>query len=91
MSAVQIDLDRIDISMHGVSADLAQAAVDGLGAALSQRLKGMHWTGRLPGSSELSLEATQIRPDASVAEVRALLVEQIATAIHERMAGESSA
>jgi hypothetical protein len=89
-----VDLNRIDISLHGISAEVANAAIAGLDASLSHRLQGLAWSGRALSladtQAEVNLDATRVKPGATAADIRALLVEQIATAISQQLAQETS-
>ncbi len=92
MKAAQLELDRVSITLHGISAELAEAAAQGLEDALRRRLQSMRaplgsaTLGESPGL--LSVSAS-IEQGASPAELRALLVEQIASALASS-AGEVS-
>jgi hypothetical protein len=82
MSALQIRLNRLDINLHGVSAQLVEQAVADLETVLRRRLQGLKLDG--PGSldvGELSLGPVHAEPGIDAAGLRALLVEQIEFAL----------
>jgi hypothetical protein len=82
MSGVQIRLNRLDINLHGISAQIVEQAVSGLEANLQRRLQGRRFDG--PGSldiAELSFGPVHAEPGIDAAGLRALLVEQIEYAL----------
>ncbi|MGB5453260.1 MAG: hypothetical protein WBN02_07155 [Sedimenticolaceae bacterium] len=82
MSAVQIRLNRLDINLHGISAQLVEEAVSDLEATLRRRLQGLRLDGpdRLD-IAELALGPVHAEPGIDAAGLRALLVEQIEYAL----------
>jgi hypothetical protein len=77
---MRFDVDRLLLSLHGVSADVARAAVENLGAELERRLAtgARRWI-------ESDLGAVRIGPiEASAldaASLRGLIAERIAVAL----------
>ncbi|GGX79784.1 hypothetical protein GCM10007160_04000 [Litchfieldella qijiaojingensis] len=85
MSAVRIDLERIDISLHGVSAELVQEALDGLEAALSRQLQGVKASERPLALTGISLAPQHVSPHVTSDEMRDLLVQQIVMAVERAL------
>ncbi len=82
MSGVEIRLNRLDVNLHGISAQIVEQAVAGLESNLRRRLQGRRFDG--PGSldiAELSLGPVHAEPGIDAAGLRALLVEQIEYAL----------
>lgn len=87
MSGLQVDLNRIHISLKGVSANLVQEALSGLEDELSRRLQGMKAVHGDVFANDIRLDAREISPDIAPVEMRALLVEQIVSAIERAERG----
>ncbi len=83
MSGVQIDLNRIHISLHGVSAELVSEALDGLEAEVSRRLQGVKVANEILSVNGISLKPLQLKNSVDAVEMRSLLVEQIALAVKQ--------
>jgi hypothetical protein len=77
----QLQLERIDIRLHGVSAELANAALDGLEEALCRRLQGLKLAPGVIARAGISLEPQHLPRAIDAAAMRALLVEQIVLAV----------
>lgn len=91
------DINRIDIALHGVSADLASAVADGLDAEIRRRLGALRIDqGRIGGThsvdvSELAIAPVSLRAGTDAAALRGLLAEHIVQALHTELqtAGEA--
>lgn len=80
MSAATVEIGRLSIVLHGVSAAIAEAAVGGLEAALRRRLDAM----RIAGSRDvpaLQIDALDLPPDADATALRELLAERLVQAL----------
>ncbi len=89
--SVHAQIGRIDIALHGVSADLARAAADGLEEELRRRLAALR-PGPGPfarraglGLAELSLSPLILRSTLDAGALRALLAEHIALALGDEL------
>jgi hypothetical protein len=88
MSTLRLQLDRLDIRLHGVSAAVAERAVAGLAEALQSRLQGV-----TPGAAPMidlgGLELAPLQLDAGVDAdgLRALLAERIGSALQRSVEG----
>jgi hypothetical protein len=90
MSGLQLQINRLEISLHGISAQLVEQAVGGLEETLRRRLQGMTLGARHGlDMAQLTLAPLQVGSDIDVAGLRALLVEQIEYAVL-RAAGDRS-
>jgi hypothetical protein len=83
MSGVQVDLNRIHISLHGVSAELVNEALKGLEAEIGRRLQGVKIANEALSINGISLKPLTLGKSVNAAEMRALLVEQIAMAVKQ--------
>ncbi len=81
MSGLQVDLNRIHISLKGVSANLVQEALSGLEDELTRRLQGMKALHGDVFANDIRLDAREISPNIAPRDMRALLVEQIVSAV----------
>lgn len=81
MSGLQVDLNRIHISLKGVSANLVQEALSGLEDELTRRWQGMKALHGDVFANDIRLDAREISPDIAPREMRALLVDQIVSAV----------
>ena len=80
MSGAMVEIGRLNIALHGVSAAIAEAAVGGLEAALRRRLDIL----RIAGSRDvpaLQVDAFDLPPDADATALRELLAERLVQAI----------
>jgi len=75
-----LDIDRLDITLHGVSADLADAAVSGLEDTLRRRLGGLRLD-RAGSVPELRIDPLDLPSDADAAALRELIAEHLIAAI----------
>ncbi len=82
MSGISIDLNRLQISLHGVSAEVAESAMTGLDAELRRRL------GRLsPGDlqledrAELALDDIRVQGRIDASALRVLIAARLVTAL----------
>lgn len=91
MSALRLQLDRLDISLHGISPEVIDRAMQGLEGALAQRL------GQIRGAAGSALQRVEIdigavhldnAPDAEG--LRALLVERVADALQQAVGGRGT-
>jgi hypothetical protein len=80
MSGAMVEIGRLSIVLHGVSAAIAETAVGGLEAALRRRLDVM----RIADSRAvpaLHVDAFDLPPDADATTLRELLAERLVQAI----------
>lgn len=80
MSGSMVEIGRLDITLHGVSADIAEAAVSGLESALRRRLGALRG-GRLLDVPTLRIDALDLPPEADAAALRDLLAERLVQAL----------
>lgn len=80
MSGAMVEIGRLGITLHGVSADIAEAAVGGLEAAFRRRLGALRG-GRLLDIPTLRIDALKLPPDADAAALRDLLAERLVQAL----------
>ncbi len=91
MNGRRVHLERLRLSLHGVSADIARAAVDGLADELRRRLAGISEFG--PSRSgfvspgRIVIEAPRT---CDAAALRALIANRLADAITARPAGSAA-
>ncbi|SFA78420.1 hypothetical protein SAMN05421688_0858 [Poseidonocella pacifica] len=73
-------IDRLSLTLHGVSEDMAAAAMEGLEAALARRLGAMrpHGGRDIPA---LSLRAADLPRGADAAALRGLIADRLAEAL----------
>lgn len=78
MSGTELRLDRLQVSLSGVSAEIAERAVDGLEAELRRRLGGVS-SSELPWSdqAQLSLGTVHVKGRIDAAALRALIAERL--------------
>jgi hypothetical protein len=83
MSSTTVDIDRIELTLHGVSPAEAQSAASEMGALLRQRLAG--WRPDIAGASPVDLGNV----DLGRVDVAALLdTRALATLIADRLIGQ---
>ncbi len=90
MSALCIELDRVNVSLADVSSLVVEQALDGLEAELRRRLSERDL--RRVGAAEipsLGLGPLEVPPRVDAAQLRTLLAEQLADAV--RQAGRQKA
>lgn len=94
--SISAQINRIDIALHGVSADLASAAADGLDAEIRRRIgalridRGMLDRANSVDVSELAIGPVSLRAGTDAAALRGVLAERIVEALHAELqaAGE---
>ncbi|MDY6979904.1 MAG: hypothetical protein SV201_08490 [Pseudomonadota bacterium] len=86
---IDIEISRLTINLHGVSATLAEQAVDGLEQELHRRL-GVLARGDLASYdvAELSLGPVYMDTQADAAALRSLLVDRLIMQIQRGYNGE---
>jgi hypothetical protein len=84
---INVDIDRLNISLHGLSAQLIEEATQGLDKELSRRL-GMHGLGQHLSAGSMgfqidhvSLDSIQVNNSIGSATLRALIAERLLEAI----------
>jgi hypothetical protein len=80
MSSAMVDIGRLNVALHGVSAEIAEAAVAGLESALRRRLGSLH-VNRALDVPALRVDALDLPPEADAAALRELLAERLVQAI----------
>lgn len=80
MSGTMIEIGRLNIALHDVSAEVAEAAIGGLEAALRRRI-GTLRIGRPHDVPALSIDALDLPPGADAVALRELLAERLALAL----------
>jgi hypothetical protein len=85
LSGATVEIDRLNIALHGVSADIAEAAVAGLGPALRRRLGSLR-TGRSFAVPALRIDAIDLPPGIDAAALRELIADRLVEAIDNRTA-----
>lgn len=78
---MNLQIDRIHIALHGVSASMAEAAADGLEAELRRRLGT---SGRTEDVAELSLGPLDGRAVLDAAALRGLIAQRLVDALQHR-------
>ena len=81
---ISASIERIDIDLHGLSADLVQAAADGLDGELRRRLGDLPLGGRRGAGlavAELALGPLAVPAGVDAAALRGLLAERICLAL----------
>lgn len=86
MSAIAIDIQRLTISLHGISAEVVEQAVSGLEQELQRRL-GVWPCGELTALDmvELSLPRIESEQILDSSALRGLIAERLATALLSAM------
>ena len=75
-SGAMVEIGRLNITLHGISATVAEAAVGGLEDALRRRLGALR-VGRPLDLLALTIDAMDLPPDADAAALRELLDEAL--------------
>jgi len=87
VSAVRIDLNRLQLNLQGISAELAEETMNGLEAALVRRLKSAHLDvtpgGQPRRLTGMPLDPLKVASNISALDMRDLLVEQIVLALEK--------
>ncbi|MFN3324552.1 MAG: hypothetical protein ACK5AZ_13730 [Bryobacteraceae bacterium] len=82
MSTLRIELNRIRLTLHGVSPAVAEAAVAGLDAELRLRLADAPWSTARPISIDVpSVSVRAVAPVGDAAALRAVIADQLAEQI----------
>lgn len=76
-----VDIERLSITLHGVSADLAQGAVHGLEAAVQRRIGGLR-IDRAGNVSEIHVGPFDLPRGADATALRSLIAERLVEAIN---------
>lgn len=82
-----LDIERLSITLHGVSADLADAAASGLEDALQRRLGGLRLD-RAASLPDLRIGPLDLPHRADAAALRELIAERLVEAIDRMPADE---
>jgi len=85
MSGTMVDIGRLNIALHGVSAEIAEAAVAGLEAALRRRLGSLRPSQSFAVPS-LRVDAGDLPPEADAAALRDLIATRLVAALGDRAA-----
>lgn len=85
MSGALIEIGRLEIAIHGVSAEIAEEAVAGLDSALRRRL-GSSRAGRSFAVPALRLDAIDLPPATDAAALRELMADRLVEAIGDEPA-----
>lgn len=85
MSSAMIDIGRLTIALHGVSAEIAEAAVAGLEAALRRRLGSLR-LGQSFAVPALRIDAGDLPPEADAVALRDLIANRLVTELGDRAA-----
>jgi hypothetical protein len=80
MSSVMVEIGRLNIALHGVSAEIAEAAVGGLEAALRRRVDALR-IARSHAVPAMRVDALDLPPGTDAAALRDLLAERLVQAI----------
>lgn len=92
MSRYRINIERLNISLHGVSATIAEETSQNLEAELKRQLGAMRISQR--GTTEsgfFDLGPLQIEPNTDSATLRSLIAERLCTVMqHELHASEAN-
>jgi hypothetical protein len=76
MSGAMIEIGRLSIALHGVSAEIAEAAVAGLESALRRRLGSLR-AGRSFAVPTLRVDAVDLPSDVDAAALRDLIADRL--------------
>lgn len=89
---MRLEIDRIRIALHGVSAELVEAAVSGLEAELGRRLGGLGSGSRLQplDIGELAIGPLHSDTVLDAGALRGVIAERLVEAIRRRLAGEAA-
>ncbi|MBB3191873.1 hypothetical protein [Halomonas cerina] len=84
MSNVDLQLERLQISLHGVSAEVAESAMTGLDEELRRRLGGLS-AADLPLSdqAELALGAIHVQGRIDPAALRGLIAQRLVASLRQ--------
>ena len=81
---MRIEIDRLEIALSGVSAQLAEQAVAGLEGELRRRLGGVRFPSAAAAVPELAIGPLDLPPRADAASLRALIAERLLGALLRR-------
>ena len=87
---MDVEIDRIRVALHGVSAELVEAAVAGLEAEIGRRLGSLGSVSRLEARDLGELSVGPLHSDSvlDAGALRGVIAERLAEAIRSRMSGE---
>ncbi len=86
MSMQNLEIDRLEITVHGVAAGVVEEAVAGLEAALNRRLGGLRGGFSLAAVPTLQLAPVEVTGQADPAALRELLAGRLLEALQARPA-----
>lgn len=82
MSAVNIDIQRLQLSLHGISAQVVEQAMSGLEDELQRRLGARSWTGlHSLAINTLNLPAVKSDVVLDAAGLRGLIADRLTEAL----------
>ena len=85
MSGAMVEIGRLDITLHGVSADIAEAAISDLESALRRHLDAVHLY-RTRDVPALHIDRLDLPPQTDAAALRELLAERLIQALGDARA-----
>jgi hypothetical protein len=85
MSGATVEIGRLSIALHGVAAEIAEAAVAGLDSALRRRLGSLR-ARRSFTVPELRVDAADLPSEADAAALRDLIVDRLVEVLGDRAA-----
>lgn len=78
MSLLEFDIDRVGISLHGVSQEVAAEAMSGLEGELARRIDALGARSRAPGDlAEVALGPLTVASNIDPAALRALIADAL--------------
>ena len=86
MNGAMVEIGRLNIALHGVSTDLAAAAVNGLESALRRRLDALRLY-RTRDVPALHIDALDLPPHTDAAALRELLADRLIHALGDAQTG----
>jgi len=91
MSGFTIDIDRLNVALHGVSAVVAEEAMAGLESVLRRRLGGLRGSAVTSAVPELRIGPLDLPRGADAAALRALVADRLLEALVLRPADADDA
>lgn len=89
MSGLRVRVDRLDINVHGLSAQVVQEATEGLERMLRRSLQAITvGRGSALDLGELSVGPVTVPQHVDAGALRAFLVEQVETALRQALPDE---
>jgi hypothetical protein len=88
---MRIEIDRLEIALDGVSAQVAEHAVAGLEGELRRRLAGLPLGTAATAVPQLSVGPLDLPPYADAAALRALIAERLLGALVRRQPADPDA